>query len=317
MKDRLVRQVPDTAAERIKYIKGEGLEIFIYDMLKPYEQLGYTVEHTVIQGDFGADVLLTTPRGIRYVIQVKHPEDPAAKCDGEPVREALASKAIYKAHHAVAVTSSAGFTASAIELARANQVILWSIEDLNRLYRGSKTADEQALSALGIDTSRAEPKTFFIPRWLLPGVGLVSAAIAILAVLPSSKPPTDEEAVKAVLLEYDRAYRIAMNHNDLSELQRLTGEELFRRVAFYVEDRALRNCVLETVELGPPVVEFVMVVGDGAVAQMAKSWRQTLKCAGKQDREVLNGDFRFTYNLERSGGMWRVMDSARAGSKAP
>ena len=46
------------------------------------------------------------------------------------MQEIVASKAFYRAEHAVVVTSGPGYTRSALELARANNVRLWQASDL-------------------------------------------------------------------------------------------------------------------------------------------------------------------------------------------
>ncbi|WP_456830989.1 restriction endonuclease [Deinococcus sp. UYEF24] len=88
---------------------------------------GWKAEATRSSSDQGADVIATSPTGIRVAVQVKHYRSPVGN---KAVQEIVASKAFYRAEHAVVVTSGPGYTRSALELARANDVRLWQANDL-------------------------------------------------------------------------------------------------------------------------------------------------------------------------------------------
>jgi HJR/Mrr/RecB family endonuclease len=92
---------------------------------------GWQAEATRGSGDQGADVIATSPKGVRVAIQVKH--YPNRNVSNGAVQEIVAAKAIYKCKEAVVFTSGPGYTKSAVELARANGVKLWRPADLFRL----------------------------------------------------------------------------------------------------------------------------------------------------------------------------------------
>lgn len=90
-----------------------------------FGKLGYKVERTRYVGDYGAD-LITQKDGVKTVIQAKR----YTKAVGiKAVQEAVAAKGMYGCTEAMVVTNST-FTRAAVELARANRVVLW---DRNRL----------------------------------------------------------------------------------------------------------------------------------------------------------------------------------------
>lgn len=85
-----------------------------------YSLLGYEIENiTSKSGDQGADVLLEK-NGIKYAVQVKFYSNTVGN---KAVQEIVAAKSFYKTDKAVVVTNNY-FTKSAIELAKASDVIL-------------------------------------------------------------------------------------------------------------------------------------------------------------------------------------------------
>lgn len=97
-------------------------------LAKLYKDLGYTVEKTSKSGDFGADLIVTL-NGHRRAIQAKRYSN---KVGVRAVQEIIAAQNYYKAH-SVAVVTTNYFTPAAIELARANNVILIDRDGLFQL----------------------------------------------------------------------------------------------------------------------------------------------------------------------------------------
>ena len=90
-----------------------------------FGKLGYRVERTRYVGDYGAD-LITQKDGVKTVIQAKR----YGKAVGiKAVQEAVAAKGMYDCTEAMVVTNST-FTRAAMELARANRVVLWDRDRL-------------------------------------------------------------------------------------------------------------------------------------------------------------------------------------------
>lgn len=90
-----------------------------------FGKLGYKVERTRYVGDYGAD-LITHKDGIKTVIQAKR----YRKAVGiKSVQEAVAAKGMYGCTEAMVVTNST-FTRAAVELAKANHVVLWDRDRL-------------------------------------------------------------------------------------------------------------------------------------------------------------------------------------------
>lgn len=92
-----------------------------------FEKMGHQVEHTKLAGDQGADLVISK-FGERTVVQAKRYSN---KVPNKAIQEVVAAIAHYKADKGMVVTTS-GFTRSAIELARSNNV---ELIDRNKLGR--------------------------------------------------------------------------------------------------------------------------------------------------------------------------------------
>ena len=86
---------------------------------------GWACKTTRTSGDFGVDIVAER-ESVRVVIQVKKWRD---RVNLSAVQEITAGRPMYRAHVA-AVVSVSGYRPSAIELARANRVLLLSYSDL-------------------------------------------------------------------------------------------------------------------------------------------------------------------------------------------
>lgn len=91
-----------------------------------FAHLGYRVEHVGRSHDFGADLLLTSRRRQRIVVQAKRY---SGNVGIAAVQEALGAISYYGAVRAMVVTNR-GFTDSARELAARSGVELWGREQL-------------------------------------------------------------------------------------------------------------------------------------------------------------------------------------------
>jgi len=109
-----------------------------------FRQLGYRVNRTSYQGDYGAD-LVVSKDGVKTTIQAKRSK---RKIGIKAVQEAVAAIGYYSCDKAMVVTNSF-FTHQAAALAHRNGVSLW---DRNRLRKamdsvGGKRAIAQAMSS--------------------------------------------------------------------------------------------------------------------------------------------------------------------------
>lgn len=91
-----------------------------------FETMGWTVLRTPGSGDFGADLVLTTPDKRKVVIQCKRYSGPVGK---EAVDEVLRGKRHYHADLAMVITNSY-LTKGALKLARENGVDVWERDEL-------------------------------------------------------------------------------------------------------------------------------------------------------------------------------------------
>lgn len=113
--------------KKIDRLSGEAFEEYLYVQFK---RLGYRVRFTEASHDYGADLILRK-RGKRIAVQAKRYD---RNIGITAVQEAAASAAYYEADQAMVVTNQY-YTKSAWNLARQNDVILWTRDDLRKRFR--------------------------------------------------------------------------------------------------------------------------------------------------------------------------------------
>lgn len=108
----------------------DGMEGYEFEgfLKSVFERLGYSVIHTPLSGDQGADLILSGNKG-RIAVQAKRY---SSKVSNKAVQEVVASKALYKCTEGLVVTNNY-FTNSAIELAEANGIGLIDREKLKKM----------------------------------------------------------------------------------------------------------------------------------------------------------------------------------------
>jgi Predicted endonuclease distantly related to archaeal Holliday junction resolvase and Mrr-like restriction enzymes len=97
-------------------------------MAKIFRKMGYTVDITPKSRDQGADLVIKQNNDVT-VVQVKNY---TSSVSNSAIQEVVAAKGYYHANKAMVVTSSF-FTPSAIDLALANDVILWDCEKIKKI----------------------------------------------------------------------------------------------------------------------------------------------------------------------------------------
>ena len=108
-------------------LSGREFERWLEDF---FQKLGFHVERTSYQGDFGADLIVTW-NGIRTAVQAKSGHFNAGV---SAVQQVAAARAFYACERAMVVTNQY-FTVQAIVLAEANDVVMRSRDDLARMLR--------------------------------------------------------------------------------------------------------------------------------------------------------------------------------------
>lgn len=104
-------------------LSGEDFEKLLFRL---FDAMGYSTEHKGGVGDQGADLIITKDRE-RILVQAKRYGQPVGN---KAVQEAVAAQKFYDCNRAMVVTNSI-FTPEAIALARANDVILVSRNELH------------------------------------------------------------------------------------------------------------------------------------------------------------------------------------------
>lgn len=114
---RMRRMYLNSGLEDIDEMTGIDFEIYLYHKFK---SMGYKVRMTPVTGDYGADLVLKKKRE-KVVVQAKryHKEVGIAA-----VQEVIGSIAYYNADRGAVITNSF-FTLNAVNLAAANEIVLW------------------------------------------------------------------------------------------------------------------------------------------------------------------------------------------------
>lgn len=146
--------VDSDVSKRLEKLDGEGLELYVADLLSVFKPLGWKVYLTKSSHDMGGDLILDNPDGIRYVIQAKHRQDEEKSVGLRAVQQAVAAKAAYRAQHSIAMSNAVDFSEPAVKLAKYNGTILWRKEQLQLLYNAAMQRDELALAKLGLEIGK-------------------------------------------------------------------------------------------------------------------------------------------------------------------
>nr|PZN39762.1 MAG: hypothetical protein DIU70_08960 [Bacillota bacterium] len=117
--------------------KGKALEL---ELVQLFRALGYQVQRTPLQGDWGVDLIIQDPQGKRIAIQAKNW---SGKVGLESVYQVHGGKDIYKCHAARLIAPN-GFTEQAERAARALGVELWSEQHLAALRQQVRRLQQQA-----------------------------------------------------------------------------------------------------------------------------------------------------------------------------
>ncbi|RQN11113.1 restriction endonuclease [Clostridium butyricum] len=103
---------------------GSEFEIFVGELFK---EMGYKTTVTKASGDQGIDVV-AEKNGLRFGVQAKCYSNTVSN---SAIQEVVAGISFYKCDKAIVITNNF-FTNSAIQLAKANDVVLWNREMLKQ-----------------------------------------------------------------------------------------------------------------------------------------------------------------------------------------
>ncbi len=115
--------------EHINEITGQEFEELL---IKKFRFLGFKAMNTSVTGDFGADIIIDTHDGTRFIIQCKRFKN---KVNLKAVQEVVAALAHYNGDIGIVITNN-GFLASAITLAESNAIELWDNYKLLKFLSG-------------------------------------------------------------------------------------------------------------------------------------------------------------------------------------
>lgn len=177
-------------AARYTFVEIDDMDGFKFEeyMKDIFESLGYSVHHTPLSGDQGADLILTSNEGVRTAVQVKRY---SSKVSNGAVQEVVAAKGLYKCTQGMVVTNSY-FTDSAKELARANSIELIDRNGLEKLL------------------NKISQNVFQDKEWLQH---FHSSSLLLNTYYPAMI--TDLNLDYAILINFDQEIKRAMEENSL------------------------------------------------------------------------------------------------------
>jgi restriction system protein len=144
-----LRRLAKSGIREIDVMDGRTFEQFLATL---FRRLGYRVENTRYQGDYGAD-LVVKKNGISTAVQAKRW---SKRVGVKAVQEAVASKGYYDCHGAL-VVANREFTDQARRLARANEVELWDREVLVAKLLATDGQKEQRAAEDDVSPASLEP----------------------------------------------------------------------------------------------------------------------------------------------------------------
>ena len=121
------------------FLNGHQFESYLKQL---FEALNYTVVHTKLSGDQGADLIIMKS-GEKTAVQSKKY---SGKVSNKAIQEVVAAREHYKCKNAMVVTTGI-FTKSAVQLAISNNVKLWDKNKLNQIINEINSSTEVEIKA--------------------------------------------------------------------------------------------------------------------------------------------------------------------------
>lgn len=122
---------------------------------------GWKAKTTPPSNDYGADIVAESPNGV-YAIQVKHWK---GRVGNDAVQAVLGAMPVWKAQHAIVITTGPGFTESAKVQAQHAKVKLWTKRELALLHKAS-IGQLNVLAQLRLEYSTAPSFVLLAKRYL-------------------------------------------------------------------------------------------------------------------------------------------------------
>jgi Restriction endonuclease len=292
---------------------------------------GWSAQATPRSRDQGADVLITSPRGERYLVQCKHVTSNLGSPDaqrtggaaafyGVPVNHAILLSALPNA------TRDTAFTAEARRYADTTGLKLWTLEALQIVADAEALGNDSPLAQLGLDTTPPAPSSA-APR--TPGSSHAQTAfwagVAVLVIwfgiqlVPSAarSTPTPTPATtassddpQAVLQAWMQAFRqVVSNNDDALAAQFNAGSEL-EQLLEKNADRRQEGCRLEVTGDLPTVASPEFLNVDAARVSVQEALTIKTVCASRPDSTARPTLRVVTYDLRRFPEGWRIVSSA-------
>lgn len=324
-------------AREVLQLHPTGFEGYVADRFSSIP--GWRGEATPRSRDQGADVIITSPRGVKYLVQCKlvssslgSPDAQrtggAASFYGVPVENAILLSAV------VGGTRATAFSAEARRYADTTGLKLWTLSELQVVADAEAAGNDGLLEPLGFDvtpypvtvtpTPPVKRQWSTVPGWVTAiiaglvlwlGVGVLRASAGLpietgSVQAPLGDAPVDTDAVRAHLEAWGRAFPTVARVNDLVAATGFNaGAELEAlRVAF--EDRRTRGCWLEVIVDDFTVETVTVTSANQATATALDTSSVRRVCSSGTDSPARRRSVRVTYHLVLRADGWRIVDSA-------
>lgn len=313
--------------------KGEILELLVESLFRRLPGWVSQRPTSTFSGDFGADIIATSLRGTKYVIQCKNHAQPIGVDD---VAKTHAARDFYGGSKAIVISIS-GFTEPAKTLAQNLGVVLWGLDELRLLFEAarsdeakkrlglweeskeySKISEVLARTESTLPSSRISRFSALWRNWrkktylgflLVVAVGF---ALTLSLTAPFRAKPLlkrfSEADVRQVILGYDQAYRQAQASGNLSILYPWAEKAFVEQSRFSrdISSRQQRGCVMQIEERHPLRIESISYAKDTIRVSVKKDWVMTEYCLDGSAKRHFVGPFAVSYSLKPSAGRLKV-----------
>jgi Restriction endonuclease len=291
---------------------------------------GWSAQATPRSRDQGADVLITSPRGIRYLVQCKHVTSSLGSPDAQRTGGAAAFYGM-SVDHAILLSAlpnasrDTAFTAEARRYADNTGLKLWTLEELQLVADAEALGSDAPLAPLGLDTTLPAPPSA-APRTLVSSLAQNAfwAGVAVVVIwfgfqlVPGSArstttPPltgtVSSDEPQAVLQAWMEQFRQVVYTNDDTLAAQFNADTELEEILRKNEDRRQESCRLEVSGPLPNVGTPEFVKMDAARFTVQEALTIKTVCASRPVAAARTTPRLVTYDLHRFPEGWRIVTS--------
>jgi hypothetical protein len=285
--------------------------------------------------DQGADVIVTSPRGLQYIIQCKlvtssigSPE--AQRTDGASIFYQVPITQTILLSGMANGTRDTAFTAEARRYADTTGLKLWTLEELQIVADAEAAGSDARLAGLGMDSTPITPvlsqqptrnnppsKRAFKSNWitmlLLPFVLIAMNSLGVTRVIWHQAkdrlfPTSPETRIQSLLEHWRFKFQAVSGANDLTGVEAFLMNGELVGVTKLVNQNHSSGCKFTFEELQTPVIYNIVVTGRTATAQVQENLTVRLVCPNLETIKR-SGQTVSSYALLNDANLWKISSS--------